>query len=315
MIRQLSWLALVTVAFSACKRDDAPEPSKRDEVRPPSLVAARAGFHTRLVARPVSHDPPAPPPAGTFQLVHFDARPGRLAAYVTPDPGDHVRHPAIVWIHGGDSSMIGDEWSPQPQENDQSAAQYHAAGLVAMFPSLRGGNDNPGEKEGFLGEVDDVLAAAAYVKTLPYVDPDRVYLGGHSTGGTLALLVAEAAPPAVFREVFAFGPVGDVREYGRSSELCPFDMSDKREVALRSPARWLGAIQIRTHVIEGTGLGNIESVRSMSKRSHNPRVSFVPIEGASHFTILAPVNALIASRLASGAAEVPDADIARAMAH
>ena len=29
-----------------------------------------------------------------------------------------------------------------------------------MFPSLRGGNNNPGSKEGFFGEVDDVLAAA-----------------------------------------------------------------------------------------------------------------------------------------------------------
>ena len=59
----------------------------------------------------------------------------------------------------------------------------------------------------------------------------------------------------------------------------------------------------------------VASPRSMSQRSTNPLVSFVPVDGATHFTILAPVNALIASKLASGVAEVADADIARAMAH
>lgn len=305
MIWKLQWLALGLIAIAACKHDSAP----------PNLVAARAGFHTKLVAQPASHQPPPTPPPGTFQLVRFDAPPGKLAAYLTPDPGDHARHPAIVWITGGNSNTLDDVWSPQQSANDQSASQYHAAGLVTMFPSLRGGNDNPGEKEGFLGEVDDVLAAAAYVKTLPYVDPQRVYLGGHSTGGTLVLLVAEVAPPGVFREVFAFGAVGNVRDYGQPNKWCPFDLSDEREVALRSPARWLGSIQTRTHVIEGTGNGNIRSLRSMSQRSTNALVSFVPVDGATHFTILAPVNALIASKLTSGVAEVADADIARAMAH
>ena len=74
-----------------------------------------------------------------------------------------------------------------------------------MFPSLRGGNDNPGVREGFFGEVDDVLAAAEYLSKQAFVDPQRIYLGGHSTGGTLVLLVAECS--GRFRAVFSFGPV------------------------------------------------------------------------------------------------------------
>lgn len=84
-----------------------------------------------------------------------------------------------------------------------------------MSPSLRGGNTNPGVKEGFLGEVDDVLAAANYFEKQKYVDPKRIYLGGHSTGGTLVLLVSEGSPR--FRAVFSFGPAGDVSGWrGRS---------------------------------------------------------------------------------------------------
>ena len=32
-----------------------------------------------------------------------------------------------------------------------------------------------------------------FLAAQPYVDPARIYLGGHSTGGTLALLVAECS--------------------------------------------------------------------------------------------------------------------------
>ena len=93
-----------------------------------------------------------------------------------------------------------------------------------MFPALRGGNDNPGIKEGFLGEVDDVLAAAALLRRQPYVDPDRIYLGGHSTGGTMVLIVAELSDR--FRAIFSFGPADDVRGY--PDQFTPFDRRSRR---------------------------------------------------------------------------------------
>ena len=68
---------------------------------------------------------------------------------------------------------------------------FRQAGIMMMFPSLRGGNENSGPKEGFLGEVDDILAAADFLAKQEYVDPQRIYLGGHSTGGTLVLLTAD----------------------------------------------------------------------------------------------------------------------------
>ena len=136
----------------------------------------------------------------------YDSPAGSLAAYVSPDPNDGKRHPAIIWITGGDCNTIGEMWNPRPASNDQTARAYREAGLVMMFPSLRGGNDNPGFKENFYGEVDDVLAAAAYLAKQDYVDPKRIYLGGHSTGGTLVLLVAEVPNP--FRAVFLIRPGG-----------------------------------------------------------------------------------------------------------
>ena len=46
--------------------------------------------------------------------------------------------------------------------------------MVMLFPTLRGGNDNPGQREYFWSEVQDVAAAILQAAQLPYVDPARI---------------------------------------------------------------------------------------------------------------------------------------------
>jgi dipeptidyl aminopeptidase/acylaminoacyl peptidase len=236
------------------------------------------------------------PPPHVFRIVHYDSAVGKLPAYLSPDPQDGQKHPAIIWITGGDCNTIGDVWSEAPRDNDQTASAFRRAGIPMMFPSLRGGNDNPGTREGFFGEVDDVIAAADYLAGQPFVDPERIYLGGHSTGGTLVLLVAASSDR--FRAVFSFGPVDDVSGYGLNSEYLPFNTWNRSEIQLRSPIRWLHSIQSPVFVFEGTG-GNIDCLRAMKRRSKNPLLTCLAVKGADHFSILAPTNDLIAGRIAS----------------
>jgi pimeloyl-ACP methyl ester carboxylesterase len=257
-----------------------------------SLVEARKGFKTKIVRREKG-DPIPKPPQKIFQLVKYDAPPGKLAAYLTPDPNDGKKHPAIIWITGGDCNSIGECWDEPDLKNDQSACQYRKAGIIMMFPSLRGGNDNPGVKESFLGEVDDILAAADFLAKQPYVDPARIYLGGHSTGGTMVLIVAECTDR--FRAVFSFGPAEDVAGY--PDEFITFDKSNPMEGKLRSPGYWLSSIKSPTFVLEGTVQGNIDSLKTMAKNSKNANAHFLPVTGASHFSILAPTNRLIAEKI------------------
>jgi Fe-S cluster assembly iron-binding protein IscA len=270
----------------------------RDEASPDtsvSLAKARVGFQTKLARRDHGMDPVAVPPKELFRVVHYDAPSGRSAAYLTPDPKDGKKHPAIVWITGGDCNSIDAGcWKEGPPGNDQSASAYRKSGLVMMFPALRGGNDNPGIKEGFLGEVDDVLAAAAFLRQQPFVDPQRVYLGGHSTGGTLVLLTAECSD--VFRAVFSFGPVDDVLGYG--PQFNPFVLADPKEGRLRSPGRWLHSIKSPVFVFEGTdGTSNGDDLKTMASKSKNPNVHFFPVQGTDHFGVLAPTNRLIADKI------------------
>ncbi len=258
-----------------------------------SLTEARRGFKTTLVPQQARKEPVPAPPPGLFRTVRYDSPAGKLAAYLTPDPKDGKKHPAIIWITGGDCNSIGDVWANQPASNDQSASAFRKAGLIMLFPSLRGGNDNPGAREGFLGEVDDVLAAAEFLGKQEYVDPNRIYLGGHSTGGTLVLLVAECSDR--FRAVFSFGPADNVSGYG--PEYLPFNRSNSREIQVRSPGRWLASITSPTFVFEGTVEGNLGSLQAMARTSTNPQAHFVAARGATHFSILAPTTRLIAEKI------------------
>lgn len=294
------FLACLALAWGvACKpAPTAAEPAAPVQATPPehvpTLTEARHGYTTHLTRR-LHLGEPVPTPPDFFRLVQYRSPAGQLPAYVGVAPKDSGRHPAIIWIVGGFSNSISDiAWTPGPADNDQSAAVFREAGLVMMYPCLRGGNDAPGFMEGFYGEVDDVLAAADYLRKLDYIDPQRIYLGGHSTGGTLALLAAESENH--FRAIFSFGPTDDVTGYG--AKYLPFDLTVHREGQLREPNRFLRAIQTPTFVFEGAeGRSNIASLRAMAKMPHSPAVHFYPIPGANHFSTLQPTERLIARKI------------------
>lgn len=298
---KLSKRILPLLALCAGCADNAAPPAAvpiENGNRPPaaapitSLTEARRGFASRPGPPHRRGDAADQPPPNVFQLVRYKSPAGDLAAYLTPNPGDGARHPAIVWITGGDCNSIGEVWNDAPRANDQTAAAYRKAGVVLMMPSLRGGNDNPGRREGFFGEVDDVMAATEHLAALPYVDPRRIYLGGHSTGGTLAMLAAESSDR--FRAVFAFGPVGDVRGY--PPQFLHFDASNAGEFELRSPGRWLHSVKSPLFVVEGAN-GNAGPLNAMKSASKNPLIRFALVPGFDHFGILAPANEKIAAKI------------------
>ncbi len=249
----------------------------------PSLRDLRREHTTRLVSDGDPTPPDVPPP-DELELVRYQAPLGENHAYVTPLQAGPQR-PAIVWIHGGfDWGISRSFWEPQERRNDQSGAAFREAGIVQMYPSLRGSNGNPGRNECFFGEVDDVIAAAEHLATRADVDPDRIYLGGHSTGATLALLVAESTDR--FRGVVAFGPIDDPRNYGEGGCL-PLGV-DESEALVRAPIEFVEQIRTRTVVVEGAEMGNGDSASNLGRYRGEAPVEVVLVPGADHFTVLAP---------------------------
>jgi dipeptidyl aminopeptidase/acylaminoacyl peptidase len=233
-----------------------------------------------------------------LELVRYPSKVGALSAYVTPRPKTPGRVPAVVWAHGGWGGIDETFWTAAAPEDDQSAAAFRAAGIALMVPSTRGENDNPGQYEAFYGEVDDLLAARDYLAQLPWVDPARIYLAGHSTGGTLTLLAAESSE--AFRAAFSLGPVAQIAQYGFTDP--PYDGNEeqqKRERALRSPVHYLRALRRPTFVFEGTDPPtNRPSVLTLVDAAGPAtllRVHFVP--RTTHFSVLAPITALVARKI------------------
>jgi len=103
-------------------------------------------------------------------------------------------HPALVWVHGG----VHGNWSITMWPFVREAVER---GYVVICPEYRG-STGYGEKHymeidygGY--EIEDVMTATDYLKTLPHVDPNRVGIMGWSHGGYISLF-------SVFRDTTPF---------------------------------------------------------------------------------------------------------------
>ena len=259
-----------------------------------NLKEARKGHVTKLVTNAREVEQLVAPPADLFDLVKYPSSAGKLAAYISK-PVDHTKkQPAIIWITGGFPSGGGGEylWDKPDRKNDQSAQQYRDAGMVMMYPTFRGANGNPGKIEGFYGEVDDVISAYDYLSKLSYVDRKKIYLGGHSTGATLALLVAETTDK--FRGVICIGGIDDPHHYGVKRVHYP--PQNLKERKLRAPIHFLDGVKVPTLIVEGTE-GNYDSVITLKESTENKKITFAGVDQADHFNVLYPLNKFLAKSL------------------
>lgn len=147
-----------------------------------TLREARRRHVTQLRVRGPSPQPHRPLGAsldGVERIEYVSA--GRSLAALLVRPSRRTRAPALLYLHGG--------WA-LADEHVRECWPFVEAGFAVFAPSYRGENGNPGAHEMLWGELDDALAALAHVRSLPEVDPERVFVFGHSAGGMLAALMA-----------------------------------------------------------------------------------------------------------------------------
>ena len=130
-------------------------------------------------------------------LVHYPSKDGKWTisafVYVPYNLPRNPEHPAIVYVHGGPAAQTTNTFN--------RFVQYMAnQGYVVIAPNYRGSTGYGKEfQQANLfdmggGDLQDVLAAADWIKQTGYVDPKKLILMGGSYGGYLTMMGVTKAP-------------------------------------------------------------------------------------------------------------------------
>jgi acetyl esterase/lipase len=157
------------------------------------------------------------------ELIHYPGPDGQMvpAWLFAPKNLDRTtRHPAIVWVHGDGINQNYDGWHIQ-----RNYAVYYSIhqyllqqGFVVIAPDYRGSiGYGSAWRDGVYMDIGgkdfhDAAMSAAYLKTLAYVDPNRIGIWGLSYGGFFTLLAVTELPTTFACAVDVAGP-GDWAMY------------------------------------------------------------------------------------------------------
>lgn len=154
-------------------------------------------------------------PLPEFFTIQRDGRTYHCSIRKPPDLDPSRKYPVIVYVYGGPhSQVVRKAWA----KNDLWHAYMAENGYIVFSLDNRGSAgrgkawEEPLLKEMGRIELEDQLIGIDYLKSLSYVDPERIGVWGWSYGGYMALLSLFNAPEA-FRAGAAVAPVSDWRLY------------------------------------------------------------------------------------------------------
>ena len=160
------------------------------------------------------------PPVAVSYPSRLDKKPVPATLMVSKTLDRAQKHPALVWIHGSGSDQNFLGWHPGSYRMYYSLCEYFAQqGYVILTPDYRGSSGysrdwSTGVHMGLgVNDTADVAGGADYLKTLSYVDPNRIGVFGLSYGGFLTLQ-AMNTDPTLWRAGIDVAGVVDWATYG-----------------------------------------------------------------------------------------------------
>jgi dipeptidyl aminopeptidase/acylaminoacyl peptidase len=167
----------------------------------------------------------------------FDGRKIPALLYTPRDIPAGARLPGLVHVHGGPTAQWFRGFDP--------FAQFLVdRGLVVIEPNIRGSTGygvpfrDAALKDWGGADLEDVAHAADYLKTLPYVDPERLVVFGGSYGGFMALIAA-TKKPEIWRAAVSWVGISDLHKlYEKSMEHFKYYFREQMGDAEKDRALW-----------------------------------------------------------------------------
>ena len=150
-------------------------------------------------------------------------------------PGEKL--PALVHVHGGPTGQWFRAFDP--------FAQFLVdRGLVVLEPNIRGSTGygvafrDAALKDWGGVDLEDVAAGAEYLRTLPYVDPERLVVFGGSYGGFMTFIAATKKPD-LWRAAVAWVGISDLhRMWDESKEHFRYFLREQMGDPEKDRALW-----------------------------------------------------------------------------
>jgi dipeptidyl aminopeptidase/acylaminoacyl peptidase len=213
------------------------------------------------------------------------------------------KHPAIVWIHGDGVNQGYDGW--HVQRNYAVYYSFHQyllqKGYVVIMPDYRGSiGYGKAWREGVYMDVGgkdakDAWMVTNYLKTLPYVDMDRVGVWGLSYGGFFTL-IAVTDQPTLFRAAVDVAGVVDYAMYyedpyhgGWTASRIGTPEQNPKVYAQASPLSHVDRLVRPLLVLHGTSdvnvpyLHSVRLIDELLKKGKGDLVSFMTYPGEFHY--------------------------------
>jgi dipeptidyl aminopeptidase/acylaminoacyl peptidase len=240
------------------------------------------------------------------EMIHYAGPDGQQvpAWLLVPKNLDRSKkHPAIVWIHGDGVNQNYDGW--HVQRNYAVYYSFHQyllqQGYVVIAPDYRGSiGYGRAWREGVYMDVGgndakDAWMAASYLKTLPYVDIDRVGVWGLSYGGFFTL-IAVTDQPRLFRAGVDVAGVVDYAMYyedpyhgGWTASRIGTPEQHPDVYANASPLSHVDRLERPLLVLHGTSdvnvpyLHSVRLIDELLKKGKGGLVSFMTYPGEFHY--------------------------------
>jgi dipeptidyl-peptidase-4 len=208
-----------------------------------------------------------------------------------PDFDESKKYPVLVFTYGGPhAQVVLNAWGGNTELWNQSMAQK---GYIIFSLDNRG---SAGRGHLFeepihynLGAVElaDQREGVAYLKSLPFVDADRIGIWGWSYGGTMTLNAMFSAG-GQFKAGFAGGPVTDWHFYDSIYTERYLGLLPQNENGYRasSPIDRAENLKGKLLIAHGTGDDNVHFANTLSLINeligHGKYVEVMPLPGRGH---------------------------------